>query len=151
MEIKLKLLILLTMNSLPIWVYVIIAFFIFDFFLVLFIFVKRGREKSLRAEELQYIKSHWIRIIDMAVGNMKQSILDSDKLLDYALNRHGFDGSLGEKLKKSGSRFSDLSGVWSAHKLRNKVAHELGDINKGEAQRALKHFKRALNDLGAGL
>lgn len=139
------------MTDVPVWVYVIIAFFALDFILVFFIFLKRRRGVSLKPEELQYIKSHWIRIIDMSQGNMKQSIMDSDKLLDYALNRHGFEGSLGEKLKLAGPRFSDLDGTWSAHKLRNRIAHELSDIKKGDAIRALKQFKRALNDLGAGL
>ena len=71
--------------------------------------------------------------------------------MDYALKKHGFEGSLGEKLKKAGPRFNDLNAVWSAHKLRNRIAHELSEINKEEAKRALKQFKRALNDLGAKL
>ena len=118
---------------------------------MLFIFMKRRRGNDLKTEELQYIKSHWIRILDMSQGNMNQSILDAAKLVDYALNRHGFEGSVADKLKKAGPRFSDLNGLWFAHKLRNRTAHELTDIRKDEGGRALKQFKRALNDLGAGL
>ena len=81
----------------------------------------------------------------------KQAVLDADKLLDYALKEHGFKGALGEKMKAAGPRFSDLNGVWNAHKLRNRLAHEMMDLKRGEAQSALKNFKRALNDLGAGL
>ncbi len=133
------------------WVIGLIAFFVLDFILVLFIVFKRSRAKSLDMKTLQYVKSHWIRIIDMFNTNTKGAILDADKLLDYVLDRLGFEGHLGEKLKKAGPRFSDLNGVWFAHKLRNKVAHELGDLNMDEARRALKNFKQALNDLGAGL
>lgn len=120
-------------------------------FLVLYVVVKQSRRKGLSPKEMQYIRSHWIRIIDMFNGNPAQSIIDSDKLLDYGLKVHGFEGTLGEKLKKAGPRFSDLNGVWAAHKLRNRAAHELSGINKDEAKRALSGFKRALNDLGAGL
>ena len=133
------------------WVIGLIAFFVLDFVLVVFIVFKRSRAKSLDMKTLQYVKSHWIRIIDMFNTNTKGAILDADKLLDYVLDRLGFEGHLGEKLKKAGPRFSDLNGVWFAHKLRNKVAHELGDLNMDEARRALKNFKQALNDLGAGL
>ncbi|EKD64900.1 MAG: hypothetical protein ACD_50C00256G0002 [uncultured bacterium] len=45
--------------------------------------------------------------------------------------------------------FSDLNGVWFAHKLRNKIAHELDSrVSMGEAKRALAAFKRAFVDLG---
>ncbi len=131
---------------------ILVAIFILiTLFLAFFVFVKMRRRKGLSMESLQYIKSHWIRIIDSFNSHPKNAILDLDKLLDYALGKHGFEGSLGEKLKKAGPRFTDINAVWSAHKLRNRVAHELGDIDKGHAKRALKQFKSALNDLGAEL
>ncbi len=138
-------------NSIPIWLVFLIAFLAFDFILVAYVFFKKLGRDTFDSKELQYIKSHWIRIIDMFNTNSKASILDADKLLDYALGKKGFDGNLGEKLKKGGARFSDVNEVWMAHKLRNKIAHELGDIDVAEARRALKYFKRALNDLGAHL
>ncbi len=129
----------------------IVVFLALTFFLAAFVFFKTSRRKGFNSVEIQYIRSHWIRIIDMFNGNTKGAILDADKLLDYALGKKGFEGNMGEKLKKAGPRFSDLNGAWSAHKLRNRIAHELGDIDIGAAKRALKQFKRALNDLGAGL
>ncbi|MFH1218680.1 MAG: hypothetical protein V1679_02465 [Candidatus Peregrinibacteria bacterium] len=135
----------------PIWIYLVIAFLVFDVVLVLVIVVRRKSVRKFRAEEAQYIKSHWIRIIDSFHNDPKNAVMDADKILDYALLRRGFEGSLGEKLKKAGPRFSDLNGVWSAHKLRNRIAHEMGNISKDEAKKALGGFKRGLNDLGAGL
>lgn len=126
-------------------------FLVFDFLLVFFVFWRRRKGRTFSSEELNYIRSHWIRIIDAFEDHPKQAILDADKLLDYALGRKGFQGSLGEKLKKAGPRFSDLNSVWSAHKLRNKVAHELSEIRYKDAKLALGNFKRALNDLGAKL
>ena len=136
----------------PTWiVIIIISFFAFDVLFVLWILYKRSRRKKLGPKELEYIKSHWIRIIDSFQSHTAAAILDADKLLDYALGRHGFGGSLGEKLKKSGARFSDLNSVWRAHKLRNSVAHELCNLDEQEARKALVAFKKALNDLGASL
>lgn len=135
----------------PFWFYVLIGFVVVDLILAVWILWKKSRTKKFSHEEFEYMKANWIRIIDSFDAHPKQGIMDADKLLDYALEKKGFAGTLGEKLKKSGPRFSDLNGVWQAHKLRNQIAHELGDINLNDAHAALKFFKKGLNDLGAGL
>ncbi len=126
-------------------------FILLDFTIVAFILYKRKLKNKFSEKDLYYIRSHWVKIIDSFNAHPKHAILDADKLLDFALKKHGFNGSLGEKLKKSGSKFSNLNGLWNAHKLRNRIAHELGDVNKNEAKNALYQFKRALNDLGSKL
>lgn len=133
-----------------IWIIALIAFLALDLVLVLWVFFRR-RRKIFSQKELTYIRSHWIRIIDSFDSHRREAILDADKLLDYALSRQGFEGTVADKLKKSGYRFSDLNGLWRAHKLRNQIAHELGDTDKEEAKKALAQFKKALNDLGAKL
>ncbi len=133
------------------WIIFVICFVLFDLLLVVLVIWKRKQMKSFNSQELTYIKSHWIRIIDMFNTNTVGAIIDADKILDYALARRGFIGSVGEKLKKAGPRFSNLDGVWRAHKYRNKLAHELGRIKMEDARDALGQFKRALNDLGANL
>ena len=134
-----------------IWITALIIFLLIDITIVAFIIYKRKLSNNFDSKDLYYIQAHWVKIIDSFKAHPKHAILDADKLLDYALKKKGYQGTLGEKLKKSKSRFSDLNGVWFAHKLRNKVAHELDEININEAKRALKHFKKALNDLGAKL
>lgn len=129
----------------------IIGFLAITFFLVTFVFFKHSRRKHFSQAELNYMHSHWVRIIDSFHSSHKNAILDADKLLDYALSKLGFEGSLGEKLKRAGSRFSNINSVWNAHKLRNRIAHDLSDIPKDEAKAALGQFKRALNDLGVNL
>ena len=81
------------------------------------------------------------------------AVMDADKLLDSALKTKGFKGNgLGDRLKGVGKRkvFHNLNGVWAAHKLRNKIAHE-DDIKLSEDQtrKVLSVFKGALKDLGA--
>lgn len=133
------------------WIIFVICFVLFDLLLVAIVVWKRNQMRTFSSQELTYIRSHWIRIIDSFNGNVVGAIIDADKVLDYALARKGFQGSVGEKLKKAGPRFSDVNGVWRAHKYRNKLAHELGGVKFDEARDALSQFKRALNDLGAGL
>lgn len=79
------------------------------------------------------------------------TIIEADKLLDKALVEMGAPGkTMGDRLKKYGSRFSNLNSVWRAHKLRNVIAHESdAQISYKQAQNALAIYKQALKDLGA--
>ena len=78
-------------------------------------------------------------------------VVEADKLLDRALNELGTPGkTMGERLKHSGERFSQLNSVWYAHKLRNQIAHEHGfKLDYNQARRALTTYRQALKDLGA--
>ena len=79
------------------------------------------------------------------------TIIDSDKLLDKALIEMGAPGkTMGDRLKRSGDKFSDINAVWRAHKLRNAIAHESDlEISYKQASNALSIYKQALKDLGA--
>ena len=79
------------------------------------------------------------------------TIIDSDKLLDKALNEMGVPGkTMGDRLKKCDGKFSNLNAVWRAHKLRNAIAHESDlEISYKQAFNALAIYKQALKDLGA--
>lgn len=100
-------------------------------------------------------RSYWLKIENSLKKDQEASyhmaILNADKLLDNAMKESGFRGdTMGERLKRSGSRFSNLNAVWAAHKLRNRIAHEPEvRIDYMTARRALASFKKALKDIGA--
>lgn len=79
------------------------------------------------------------------------SIINADKLLDKALTEMGVPGkTMGERLKKIPSKFTDINGVWRAHKLRNALAHEADfEVSWRQASNAIVIYKQALKDLGA--
>jgi hypothetical protein len=80
--------------------------------------------------------------------DLHRRILDGENVVDLALRSLGYQGSFGDKLKKAGPRFSDVQGLWNAHKLRNRIAHEAGvQISAADADRAMYVFERALKDL----
>jgi hypothetical protein len=85
------------------------------------------------------------------ISSYHLSVLSADKLLDQALRELGVRGqTMGERMKSVGPRFSDSNGVWAAHKLRNRIAHEPDvSVTYEEARRALIYFRKALKDLGA--
>ena len=79
------------------------------------------------------------------------TIIEADKLLDKAMIEMGVVGkTMGDRLKRVGSRFTNLNGVWRAHKLRNAIAHESDiEVSYKQASNALAIYKQALKDLGA--
>ena len=79
------------------------------------------------------------------------TIIEADKLLDKAMIEMGVVGkTMGDRLKRVGSRFTNLNAVWRAHKLRNAIAHESDiEVTFKQASNALQIYKQALKDLGA--
>lgn len=79
------------------------------------------------------------------------AIIQADSLLDEALKKKRFRGkTMGERLVAAQKSLSDNDAVWYAHKLRNKLVHEV-DINltQKDVQKALVGLRQALKDLGA--
>ena len=79
------------------------------------------------------------------------TVINGDKLLDKAMMEMGVPGkTMGNRLKKCGDKFTNLNGVWQAHKLRNAIAHETDiEVSYRRAFNALQIYKQALKDLGA--
>lgn len=78
-------------------------------------------------------------------------VIEADKLLDKAMMEMGIPGkTMGDRLKRSGDKFSQLNSVWYAHKFRNRIAHERGfSLEYNQSRHALNTYRQALKDLGA--
>ncbi len=109
-----------------------------------------ARGRTLKGAAATQIFRAWEHARQQQSDTLK--VMEADKVLDKALKLLGFQGSLGDKLKQAGPRFRDVNAVWSAHKLRNRLAHELNSSpTPDETKRAMAAFKAALKDLGAKL
>jgi hypothetical protein len=116
------------------------------------IILTRRRRSGLNVEKY---RSDWLKI-DNSLDNsnpmtFQMAILNADKLLDRALKDIGAPGdTMGDRLKVSSSRFSDINQVWTVHKLRNRIAHETDiKINLIVAKKAMYTYKKSLKELGA--
>ncbi len=76
-------------------------------------------------------------------------ILNSDKLMDQALRGLRVRGlTMGERLKNSKNLKLNLNQVWQVHKLRNRVAHEVGfKVSRSDAQLAYNSTRDNLKKL----
>ncbi|PIZ00522.1 hypothetical protein COY62_02130 [bacterium (Candidatus Howlettbacteria) CG_4_10_14_0_8_um_filter_40_9] len=104
------------------------------------------------------VQNKW-REIEMSIGqggpaNFQSAVMEADKLFDYVLK--GIVGNnnqnMGERLKIAQKKFSSwdvYQGIWAAHKVRNRMAHEMNhELNSAVARNAIEQFRKGLRDLG---
>lgn len=114
-----------------------------------------GRGRSAAGLNKEKYRSAWLKIEQQLSPNNEASIhlavLNADKLLDQALRERGFSGqTMGDRMKRAQSSWSNANTVWAAHKLRNRIAHESEVlVDHKTARSALDAFKNGLKDLGA--
>ena len=112
---------------------------------------KRG-PKTLDVDKY---RSRWLSIEQQLkrdeVSSYSMSIMNADKLLDQALMDRGVAGQkMADRMKNMKAKWTNANHVWSAHKLRNQIAHEPDvHVDYDGARRALAAFKQALKDVGA--
>ena len=134
-------------------VIMLIVILLVGFAILAVLALTRGHGRRLLDKE-KY-RTAWLAIENNITKDNNASyqfaILSADKLLDKALKESGVPGeTMGDRLKQSDRLLQDINGVWAAHKMRNRIAHEVGgNINKVVAKRMLAIYKNALKDLGA--
>ena len=106
--------------------------------------------------DLSIVSRKWAEVkAMMSLGgpaNYKQSIMEADKLVDLVLKSKVSGGTMGERLKNAQNLFSKetYNALWTAHKIRNKIAHETDFEGLfSDAQLAIRNFEKALNELRA--
>lgn len=105
--------------EIPLWIYpVVVSFIALDIYLVYLVLRRRKFSPEFHAK----IVSHLQKVRQMP---MKDQILEFDKILDQCLLKKGLFGTLGDKMKRYNKYFLNKDAVWKAHKLRNKLAHEI--------------------------
>jgi hypothetical protein len=110
---------------------------------------ENSNQENSKVLDSGLVQAKWVEIKTMqnsGPSGLKAALIDADKLLDYCMIGKGFAGdTMGDRLKSGGSRFNNLNAVWTAHKLRNQIAHEV------EHDLVPEQIKRAINDLGLAI
>lgn len=112
-------------------------------------------KKGGRNLNVEKYRMRWLQIEQQLKKDEPSSyhlvVLNADKLLDQALRERGIRGTtMGERMKNLKDTWTNANSVWTAHKLRNQIAHETDvNVSYDDARRALAGFKQALKDVGA--
>ena len=101
------------------------------------------RGPHLSAQSQKNLLQLWQK--STAQRDVHRQVLDADTVIAKLLDELGFTGSMGEKLQKARRYLPDLNGVWAAHKLRNRIAHEPGvTVSEYDGKRALASFEKII-------
>ena len=87
---------------------------------------------------------------DGGPSNYRQAIMESDKLVDLVLRTKVPGDTMGERLKNARGLFhhTTYDRLWTAHKIRNKLAHEAEfEGLSSDAKMAVRNFEKALKEL----
>lgn len=125
------------------WI-LIVVFVAIDVVFVSMVLLRRRNRFS--KSDIAEFKKRWTEIWTLG---KRDSILEADKLFHYYAGKKGFAGTVGEILKRNVNAFSDIDGLWYAHKLRNRIAHEMDfKISEEEVRNAKKRYLEAFKDMG---
>jgi hypothetical protein len=102
-------------------------------------------------------QERWKRVMELASsgnpGDWRRSILEADIMLSAVLAEAGYEGSsVGEQLKMANPfQMTTLDLAWSAHKVRNQVAHggEGYNLTERDTRTAIDQYRRVFEELGA--
>ena len=124
---------------------IVLAFVIMDVIIVAYV-VYRRLNKKIPKKVIDDVRDSWKKIIKQQ--DHRHAIMDADNLLDQTLTKLGLKGNLGTKLKKAPRLFSDINGLWIAHKIRNNIAHQINySVDERAYKKTMLAFKQAFKDL----
>lgn len=109
---------------------------------------------ALRHERPETRNARWDVIQKRVAENSPESwriaIIEADILLDETLTNAGYSGqSLGEKLKTANPMsFTTVQDAWSAHKVRNEIAHAGSDfvLTQKVARETITQYERVFKE-----
>ena len=110
-------------------------------------------EEIMPVAELEK-QSRWQHIQDLIKSynpnDWRQAIIEADIILEEMLDKMGYDGvSIGDKLKKiERSDFITLDKAWSAHKVRNQIAHDGSNfkLTREQAEKTISDFEEVFRE-----
>ena len=112
-------------------------------------------KNSPRSLDQDKYRSRWMKLESQLQRDTEATytvcIFEADKLLDQALRERGVQGkTMADRMKQFQGKWTNGNGVWAAHKLRNRLAHETDvRIDYDRARQALAAFKQGIKDVGA--
>lgn len=121
---------------------------------LLFTFIALAK-RSPKGIDVEKYRCKWLEIEKQLQRDQPVTyqlcVLQADKLLDQAMQDRGVSGQkMADRMKLLQKTWSNANAVWSAHKLRNKIAHDTdAQVSYNDTRQALGAFKQALKDVGA--
>lgn len=136
---------------------ILLIVLILGFGFLYFISISPFKRKAIKLDK-KIVQDRWreieVMISQGGPSNFYSAVIEADKLFDYVLKGMVGDNNqnMGERLKFVQKKFSDweiYQGVWEAHKIRNRLVHDIEhELHSSVARKAVKQFEKGFRDLG---
>ena len=126
----------------------ILIFFLLSafFFWSIFWFILLIRKSKFPEDRKKYFLKKLLEIKNSS--DFEKKILNYDKILDQVLKEKKYTWTLWEKMKKFWVNFLNQNEIWFAHKMRNKIAHDIHpNISEIDFLKAEKIFFREIKSM----
>lgn len=111
---------------------------------LLVVALRIGRRESIAPKAQKRILRLWE--IASQFDDPNKKILETEKVVDVLFKEMDLRGSFAEKLKAVEAYIPNKEYVWTAHKLRNRIAHEPGfTASERDAKHAAKAFGKIIH------
>lgn len=124
-------------------IWLLLAFF-FGIFLIAFLLLNVFGRKN---QDISWKKTVRSKLEDLESQKLDLStqVMQLDKILEFALqSKFNKKDTFGNLLKTHKKKFNkeDLNEIWQAHKIRNKIAHDINFVpNQHELRQAVETLK----------
>lgn len=124
------------------WFFLLVGFAIASLAFVLWASLRRRTKIPARVKA--HLRERWEHAIDLP--DPAHRVLEAEKVCDAVLKALDYHGTFAEKLQAAGPRLAHLDDLWNAHRLRNRIAHEMGaHVSDAQSLRALQAFATVIH------
>ena len=119
------------------WFFLLLGFGILS--LVFVVWASLRRRRNIPALVKARLKQRWEGVLAMTDPALR--VLEAEKVCDALLRALDYQGTFAEKLTAAAPRLSHVEDLWSAHRFRNRIAHEMNcHVTDRQCRRAVQSF-----------
>lgn len=119
------------------WFLLLVGFALLSFAFVLW--ATHRRRTKIPALKKAHLREAWNALLEHR--DPARRVLEAEKVCDEILHLLDYSGTFAEKLQQAGPRLSRVDDIWNAHRLRNRIAHEVRfRVSAAQSDRALQAF-----------
>ncbi|MBP6005694.1 hypothetical protein KA531_02230 [Candidatus Saccharibacteria bacterium] len=107
------------------------------------------QQKPAKVDQIK-VDQNLAQIQGLESSNPVLAVIEADKLLDYVLKGVSSKGGFTDRLKSQEYRLKNAQSIWDAHKLRNRLVHDLDSEDQYSNQQLIntsKTLRKAIGEL----
>lgn len=97
-------------------------------------------KKQLKKDKKSYYQKEIQKV--STLPSPSERIMRYDMIMHHILKDYGYSGNVGDQLKAKPRMINNLNVIWSLHKLRNKLAHDMEPISVDLLEKKAQEFEK---------